>query len=105
MMSMVMERRRERGLKKAIGAENRSIVIEFLGEGMVLGLAGGIIGSVLGCFFAQQISMSVFGRSISLDPLLVLATIVISLVVTIVACILPIRRAISIDPAIVLRGE
>ncbi|NLC22935.1 MAG: ABC transporter permease [Oxalobacter sp.] len=105
MMSMVMERRKEIGLKKAIGAENRSIVIEFLGEGVVLGLAGGIIGSTFGWFFAQQVSMSVFGRSISFDPLLVLATIVISLVVTIVACILPIRRAISIEPAIVLRGE
>lgn len=105
MMSMVMERRKEIGLKKAIGAENRSIVAEFLGEAIVLGLAGGITGSVLGWFFARQVSMSVFGRGISFEPLLVLVTLVVSLVVTIVACILPIRRAISIEPAIVLRGE
>ncbi|MDL2284180.1 FtsX-like permease family protein [Oxalobacter sp. OttesenSCG-928-P03] len=105
MMSMVMERRKEIGLKKAIGAENRSIVIEFLGEGIVLGLVGGMIGSVFGWFFARQVSMSVFGRGISFEPLLVFATIAISLVVTIIACILPIRRAISIEPALVLRGE
>lgn len=105
MMSMVMERHKEIGLKKAIGAENRSIIAEFLGEGIVLGLAGGVLGSVFGWFFAQQVSMSVFGRAIFFEPVPMLATICVSLVVTIVACILPIRRAISIEPAIVLRGE
>lgn len=105
MMSMVMERRKEIGLKKAIGAENRSIILEFLGEGLILGSIGGLAGSALGCFFARQVSMSVFSRTISFDPLLILVTVLTSLLVTAGGCILPIRRAINIDPAIVLRGE
>ena len=40
MMAVVTERRKEIGLKKALGAENRSIVMEFLGEGFVLGGVG-----------------------------------------------------------------
>jgi putative ABC transport system permease protein len=105
MTAVVAERRREIGLRKAIGASNGSIIKEFMGEGMLLGAAGGIIGSVLGYIFAQQVSVNVFSSSISFMPLLVPITILVSVAVTGVSCLLPIRSAASIEPALVLKGE
>lgn len=105
MTAVVAERRREIGLRKAIGASNSSIIKEFMGEGMLLGAVGGIIGSVLGYIFAQQVSINVFSSSISFMPLLVPITILVSVAVTGISCLLPIRSAASIEPALVLKGE
>lgn len=105
MMAVVTERRREIGLKKALGASNKEIVFEFLGEGLSLGALGGILGIVLGYFFAQAVSMNVFARSISFNPLIIPLTIVVSVLVTGIACVIPVRSATDVDPALVLRGE
>jgi putative ABC transport system permease protein len=105
MMTVVMERRKEIGLKKAIGAGNGSIVAEFLGEGLVLGIAGGFLGAILGYFFAQVVSVNVFGRGVSLDFKLLPLTVLVSVGVTIVACLIPVRGATEVQPALVLRGE
>lgn len=105
MMAVVAERRKEIGLKKALGAADRSIVAEFLGEGLFLGGLGGLLGVVLGFLFAQTVSMNVFSRPISFQPLLIPATLVISVAITGLACLIPVRSAIDVDPAIVLRGE
>ncbi len=105
MTAVVAERRREIGLRKAIGASNSGIIKEFMGEGMLLGAVGGIIGSVLGFVFAQQISINVFSSSISFMPLLVPITILVSVAVTGISCLLPVRSATQIEPALVLKGE
>ncbi|WP_430876315.1 ABC transporter permease [Gilliamella sp. G0441] len=105
MMTVVMERRKEIGLKKAIGANNKSIAKEFLAEGLVLGIIGGMIGVVCGVIFAQVISTNVFGRSIVIEFYLIPTTIVISAIVTVIACLIPVKRALEVEPALVLRGE
>lgn len=105
MMTVVMERRKEIGLKKAIGANNKSIAKEFLAEGLVLGIIGGMIGVVCGMIFAQVISTNVFGRSIVIEFYLIPTTIVISAMVTVIACLIPVKRALEVEPALVLRGE
>jgi putative ABC transport system permease protein len=105
MMTVVMERRREIGLKKAIGAENRRIAREFLGEGLILGVLGGFLGSACGLVFAQVISSHVFNRSIAIEFYLIPLTVIVSAVVTIIACLIPVRRAMDVEPALVLRGE
>lgn len=105
MMAVVAERRKEIGLKKALGAANKSIIMEFLGEGLFLGSFGGVLGIVLGFLFAQVVSRNVFGRSISFQPLLIPVTLVVSIGITGLACLLPVRSATDIEPAIVLRGE
>jgi putative ABC transport system permease protein len=105
MMAVVAERRKEIGLKKALGAANGSIVMEFLGEGLLLGALGGLLGVVLGFLFAQTVSVNVFSRSIAFQPLLIPATILVSIAVTGLACLIPVRSATDVDPAIVLRGE
>ena len=105
MMAVVTERRKEIGLKKALGAQNRSIVLEFLGEGLVLGGVGGFLGIILGFFFAQAVTVNVFGRAISFQPLIAVSALVISILVTGLACLIPVKIATDVEPAVVLRGE
>jgi putative ABC transport system permease protein len=105
MMAVVTERRREIGLRKALGASNRSLIMEFMGEGAFLGGLGGILGAVSGYLFAQMIGLNVFNRSVTFQPLLVPVTLAVSMLITVAACIIPVRSAIQVDPAIVLRGE
>lgn len=105
MMSVVQERRKEIGLKKALGADNRSIVLEFLGEACVLGGLGGGFGIILGYFFSRVVGLQVFGRIVDFPIWLIPITLFISLVITILACFIPVKSALSVDPAIVLKGE
>ena len=105
MMAVVSERRREIGLRKALGASDGSIRSEFLGEGLFLGLLGGLMGGILGFVFAQVVSVNVFGSSIMFQPLLLPVTVIVSMAIAALSCLLPIKRAVAIDPTIVLKGE
>ena len=105
MTAVVTERRKEIGLRKALGASDKSIIREFMGEGLLLGIIGGAAGTVLGYLFAQFVSMNVFAGSIAFAPVLIPITIGISVGVTALACLLPVRSATDIDPAVVLKGE
>jgi putative ABC transport system permease protein len=105
MISAVAERRREIGLKKALGASNRSLFSEFLGEAVFLGLLGGLFGAFLGLLFAQSVSLNVFHRSIAWHSSLAPLTVAASAFVTVISSLLPLKQAVSVDPVIVLRGE
>lgn len=105
MMAVVTERRKEIGLRKAIGATDREIISEFMGEAVLLGGFGGLLGGILGFLFAQVVSISIFSSSISFRPLMLPIAIVVFIAVTCVACLIPIRSATKIDPALVLKGE
>ena len=105
MMAIIAERRKEIGLKKALGAHNKEIIMDFIGESVLLGLIGGLIGVGFGFVFAQRVSLSVFGRTITFQYLLIPVIAIISVLVTTAGCILPVRKAVEIDPALVLKGE
>ncbi|MDR0586631.1 MAG: ABC transporter permease [Treponema sp.] len=105
MMAVVAERRREIGLRKALGASNQSLVTEFMGEGIFLGGFGGILGAAAGYVFAQAVGLNVFNRSIAFNPLFIILTLAASVAITALACVIPVRNATEVDPAIVLRGE
>lgn len=105
MMAMVAERRREIALKKALGAENKLVMSELLGEGVLLGIIGGSAGVFLGFEFAQRVSLNVFGRAINFQWALIPITIFIFVAITVAASIIPVRKVMDIHPAIVLKGE
>lgn len=105
MTEVVSERRKEIGLKKALGADNRDVVCDFIGESCLLGLFGGVLGAFFGYLFANAVGVNVFGRSIEFSPSIAILAVVLSIIVTAAASILPVRTAVKVDPAIVLRGE
>ena len=105
MMAVVAERRKEIGLRKALGASDQSIRAEFLGEGMFLGALGGLLGSFLGFGFAQLVSMQVFDSSITFQPLLLPITVIVSMLIAALSCLRPVKSAVAVDPAVVLKGE
>jgi putative ABC transport system permease protein len=105
MMAVVTERRKEIGLHKALGASNNNLTAEFTGEALFLGCTGGILGSIAGFGFAQFIGIKVFGRIVMFQPVLIIFTIVISMLITMLASFLPVKNAVKVDPAVVLRGE
>lgn len=105
MTAVVTERRKEIGLRKALGASDASIISEFMGEGLLLGGIGGVFGSLLGFVFAQVVSVSVFNSSISFRFGLLPITVIVSIIVTGIACMLPVKSATNVDPALVLKGE
>ena len=76
-----------------------------MGEGLLLGGIGGILGAGLGFAFAQIVSMNVFSSSIRFQLWLLPLTVIVSVLVTGLACILPVRSATEVDPALVLKGE
>lgn len=105
MTAVIAERRKEIGLRKSLGASSKDIVLEFFAEGAILGTIGGILGSVLGYVFALVISLNVFSSAITFRPLLIPITILASIFVTAISSLIPIRGAVQIEPALVLKGE
>jgi putative ABC transport system permease protein len=105
MTTTVVERRKEIGLMKAIGAPNRGIASLFMAEAVIIGLLGGLAGYVTGYYLAQFIGQRVFGSPVMLAPVVIPMTIGISLAVAAGASAVPIRRALGIEPAVVLRGD
>ncbi len=105
MTTSVVERTKEIGMMKAIGAENKKIASLFFLEALIIGLVGGVLGYIAGLGVAQFIGMSVFNSSVS-PRLSVLPLVVgISVGITVLASAIPVRRAMTIEPAKVLRGE
>ncbi len=105
MTEVVSERRKEIGLKKALGATNKNIAMEFFGESCMLGLIGGVIGTGCGYLFALAVGLNVFGRSLEVSVPIAIMSIVLSIIVTAIATMLPVRTAVKVEPAIVMRGE
>lgn len=103
--SLVVERRQEIALKKALGAENEQITSEFLSESLLLGIAGGFIGWLIGFILAQWISKVVFNAMITVSALSFLLALSLALLVSVVAATMPVRMALKIEPAVVLKGE
>jgi putative ABC transport system permease protein len=109
MLVSVAERTREIGLRKALGARRRDILVQFLTESSLLSLIGGVIGILLGAlisFIVAQIAAAndtVFNPRIGIDSIL-LATI-FSTAVGLFFGIYPANRAAALEPVEALRYE
>jgi putative ABC transport system permease protein len=105
LMSMVVERESEIGLARAIGAGDGEIFKMFLGEVGLLGTIGALAGIALGAGLVRLIGSRLFGAPIEPRLSIVPAVLGASLLICLVAVIIPLRRALSIQPAAALRGE
>lgn len=106
----VMERTREIGVMKALGADNRSVLMVFLAEAALTGLAGGLIGVVLGFLLGQVVSTVIaFQYDIAIRPVpsveLGLVGIAFAVLAGVLAGLYPSRRAAKLEPVEALRYE
>ncbi|MFA5113813.1 MAG: ABC transporter permease [Candidatus Margulisiibacteriota bacterium] len=104
MLVAVNERVREIGVRKAIGAKSRDIVLQFLVESMMISLIGGFLGIILGLLGAFLIMFFIKGTLVIAWWAVILATVV-SAAVGIFFGVYPAMRAAKLDPVIALRYE
>ncbi|MCC6500676.1 MAG: ABC transporter permease [Anaerolineales bacterium] len=109
MLVSVTERTREIGLRKALGARKRDILIQFLTESSLLSLIGGIIGILFGWLISFAVGQIALARGTAFTPLVgadavALATI-FSAAVGLFFGIYPANRAASLEPVEALRYE
>jgi putative ABC transport system permease protein len=99
----VVERSAELGLLRSIGATSGEIAALLLGETVLISLAGGVMGWALGAASATAIRGETFGVAGGVPTLLLPLAIVISLVVALLGTLGPLRMALRLDPARVVR--
>jgi putative ABC transport system permease protein len=100
----VTERRREIGVRAALGASRRDILALVLRQGMTLVTLGVVIGLVIAIAASRVIMTLLFGIS-KLDPITYLAVIALLLGIAAIACFIPARRAAAVNPIEALRAE
>jgi putative ABC transport system permease protein len=104
MLVSVVERTREIGIRKAVGANNSAILTQFLIEAISLSTVGGVIGAASGVAIAFVCS-SVFNFPFVVSGSSIIVGFVLSTGVGIVAGVIPARNAARLDPISALRSE
>jgi ABC-type antimicrobial peptide transport system permease subunit len=104
MFASIVERTREIGLRKALGARRRDLRRQFLVEAVSLSLAGGLLGVGLGYAVSRAIaSFSPFPAHVT--PSLIVTSLAVASLSGLVAGWLPALRAARLDPIVALREE
>jgi putative ABC transport system permease protein len=103
MFVTVKERTSQIGLKKAIGAKSRVILMEFLLESAFLCIIGGIMGLLL-VFILTKVASSLIDFPFFLSPFIILIAIIICIVAGILAGIIPASQAAKMDPVVAIRS-
>ncbi len=104
MLATVSERTREIGIRRALGAKQRDIVIQFLSETLMLTFAGGVLGIVLGCFIPILVTQFGHMPTVITGTSLLLA-FGISGAIGLTFGLYPAYRAATMDPIVSLRHE
>ena len=104
MLANVLERRREIGLKRALGARRRDVVEQFLAEALVIAVCGALLGVVLGAIAAYSIA-ALAGWSVAWSPLMLLIAVSSCVAVGLGFGVFPARQAAKLDPIAALRSD
>ena len=104
MLVSVVERTREIGIRKALGATERDVLSQFLAESIVISVIGGGIGIVLGVG-VTFISATAFGFPFILSTTAIGAGVGLSTSVGLIAGVIPARNAAQLDPIVALRSD
>ncbi len=104
MLVSVRERIREIGIRKAIGAKSRDILWQFLIEALLLSVAGGFIGILVGVATSALIA-AIAGWAFTFSLVTVAAAVIFSLIVGVIFGVWPAMQAARLDPVEALRWE
>ena len=109
MLAAVEERTKEIGLRKAVGATNRQITVQFLTETVLITFIGGVIGIILGSGISVLVATIAKNQGYNWDLVITPASIILGCVVSIAIGLIfgvsPARRAARLDPIEALRYE
>ncbi len=109
MTVVVEERTREIGIKLAVGARRRTILMQFFSESLTIMLLGGVVGFGLSAAVLQAVKsvpagdFTIFVGIPELNPLVIVSTVLILLAIGVVSGMIPARNAASTDPIAALR--
>jgi len=104
MAQSVAERTREIGIRLALGGNSLHIIALVFREAAVR-LAWGMLLGLAGCFVLSQILGSVLPNVQVRDPLTYVPAVIVFCVVSVLACYLPVRKALVVDPVSVLKSD
>jgi ABC-type antimicrobial peptide transport system permease subunit len=100
----VQQRRRELGIRIALGASRERVVGMVLRQGVALTIVGAALGLAGASMLTRVLRGQLFGVSTT-DPMTFVAVPAILVVVAMIACVVPARRALAVDPASTIRAE
>src|SRR6185295_11938688 len=100
----VVERTSEIGIRMALGAQRRNVLLLIVSDGMKLATIGTAIGLASAIVLAKVMSSVLFGIGPT-DAITFLIVSLASLFVALLACYLPARRATKVDPLVALRSD
>ncbi len=105
MFANVYERRREIGIYMALGANSPWILKLFILKAVIIGLAGGVFGYVLGSALAMILGPRIAGVAVFPLPVYAVYSVVISTVIAFAASAIPAINATKVDPSLIMKEE
>lgn len=105
MLVSVAERTREIGIRKAIGAREKQIIIQFLSESILISFIGSMAGLIIGVGLSQGVGRFVMGYNVPFSAWPVLLSVTVAVVVGLASGVVPALKAAKLNPIDSLRHE
>lgn len=100
----VVQKNKEIGILRAMGASRRQINQVFLWQGVIVGLSGSLFGTLMGLGLLELFKLAPLTFTVEAPPALIARACAIALITGLVAAVLPARRAARLDPAVAIRA-